>query len=58
VIVHQPDHAVELVESGSADLILAGHTHGGQIVLPGSARWSPTRSSGLPAASILSMASR
>ncbi len=30
---HNPDYAEELPE-GVADLVLAGHTHGGQIVLP------------------------
>jgi uncharacterized protein len=34
VLVHQPDLAEELPEN-SADLVLAGHTHGGQISLPG-----------------------
>lgn len=33
-VVHAPDRA-DLLPPGSADLILSGHTHGGQIVLPG-----------------------
>lgn len=33
VLVHNPDLATELPPA-SADLVLAGHTHGGQIVLP------------------------
>lgn len=34
VLVHEPDLAVRL-PAGSADLVLAGHTHGGQLTLPG-----------------------
>ena len=34
VLVHWPDEAVSL-PAGSADLVLAGHTHGGQVALPG-----------------------
>jgi predicted MPP superfamily phosphohydrolase len=34
VLVHWPDEAV-LLPAGSADLVLAGHTHGGQVALPG-----------------------
>jgi uncharacterized protein len=34
VLVHRPDEAVAL-PAGSADLVLAGHTHGGQVALPG-----------------------
>jgi predicted MPP superfamily phosphohydrolase len=33
-VVHQPFHVEELGPAGF-DLVLAGHTHGGQIVLPG-----------------------
>jgi len=33
-VVHQPVHVEELGPAGF-DLVLAGHTHGGQIVLPG-----------------------
>lgn len=33
VLIHEPDLA-ERIPSGSADLILAGHTHGGQISVP------------------------
>lgn len=32
-LVHEPD-LVERIPAGSADLILAGHTHGGQITVP------------------------
>lgn len=32
-LVHEPD-LVERIPPGSADLILAGHTHGGQVTLP------------------------
>lgn len=31
--MHHPDHVVE-IPKGGADLVLAGHTHGGQVVLP------------------------
>jgi predicted MPP superfamily phosphohydrolase len=34
VLSHNPDGALELSPSARADLVLAGHTHGGQIVLP------------------------
>ncbi|MCK4505622.1 MAG: metallophosphoesterase, partial [Candidatus Aegiribacteria sp.] len=33
LITHNPDFAEEIPE-GTADLVLAGHTHGGQVVLP------------------------
>lgn len=34
VLCHSPDHAPRLAERG-ADLVLSGHTHGGQIYFPG-----------------------
>jgi predicted MPP superfamily phosphohydrolase len=34
VLSHNPDGALELAASARVDLVLAGHTHGGQIVLP------------------------
>jgi uncharacterized protein len=34
VLSHNPDGVLELAPSARADLVLAGHTHGGQIVLP------------------------
>ena len=34
VLCHAPDHAPILAERG-ADLVLSGHTHGGQIYFPG-----------------------
>jgi predicted MPP superfamily phosphohydrolase len=39
VLVHEPDEA-ERLPPGSADLVLSGHTHGGQIALPGLTRWT------------------
>jgi uncharacterized protein len=33
LISHNPDYA-EVIPRGTADLILSGHTHGGQVVLP------------------------
>ncbi len=33
LITHNPDFAEEIPD-GTADLVLAGHTHGGQVVLP------------------------
>lgn len=41
-LIHKPDMA-ELVPPGGADLILCGHTHGGQIVIPGLRRWTVRR---------------
>lgn len=38
-LIHRPDMA-RLVPPGGADLILCGHTHGGQIVIPGLRRWT------------------
>jgi predicted MPP superfamily phosphohydrolase len=34
VLSHNPDGALELAPNARADLVVAGHTHGGQIVLP------------------------
>jgi uncharacterized protein len=34
VLSHNPDGAMELASNARVDLVLAGHTHGGQIVLP------------------------
>ena len=34
VLSHNPDGALELAPNARIDLVLAGHTHGGQIVLP------------------------
>lgn len=34
VLSHNPDGALELAATARVDLVLAGHTHGGQIVLP------------------------
>jgi predicted MPP superfamily phosphohydrolase len=34
VLSHNPDGVLELSPSARADLVIAGHTHGGQIVLP------------------------
>lgn len=34
VLSHNPDGALELASTARVDLVLAGHTHGGQIVLP------------------------
>jgi len=33
-VVHRPRHYAELAEAG-CDLVIAGHTHGGQVVIPG-----------------------
>ncbi len=35
VLSHNPDGVLELSKDCGADLVLAGHTHGGQIVIPG-----------------------
>lgn len=34
VLSHNPDGALELGSGSRADLVIAGHTHGGQVVLP------------------------
>jgi uncharacterized protein len=34
VLSHNPDGVLELATTARVDLVLAGHTHGGQIVLP------------------------
>ena len=34
VLSHNPDGALEFASTARIDLVLAGHTHGGQIVLP------------------------
>jgi predicted MPP superfamily phosphohydrolase len=34
VIGHGPDFVLNLAGTGLVDLALAGHTHGGQVVLP------------------------
>jgi predicted MPP superfamily phosphohydrolase len=34
VLSHNPDGALELASTARIDVVLAGHTHGGQIVLP------------------------
>ena len=38
VIAHQPD-TIALLPAGAAFLSLAGHTHGGQIWIPGFTPW-------------------
>jgi predicted MPP superfamily phosphohydrolase len=35
VVAHRPDVVLGLAPNSRADLVVAGHTHGGQIVIPG-----------------------
>lgn len=35
LLAHRPDVVLELPESSRVDLVVSGHTHGGQIVVPG-----------------------
>lgn len=42
LVSHNPDYAEE-VDDRRVGLILSGHTHGGQVDLPGVARWVPSR---------------
>jgi hypothetical protein len=34
LLAHEPDYATQVVKHGGVDLMLSGHTHGGQIHLP------------------------
>jgi hypothetical protein len=34
LLAHEPDYADQVVKHGGVDLMLSGHTHGGQICLP------------------------
>src|SRR5206468_608496 len=43
LLSHNPDY-VERIADRRVGLVLSGHTHGGQVVLPGiRPRWAPTR---------------
>ena len=35
VLSHRPDSVLELAPDSRVDLVIAGHTHGGQVVVPG-----------------------
>jgi predicted MPP superfamily phosphohydrolase len=35
LLAHRPDHALYLGDRTRVDLAVAGHTHGGQVVIPG-----------------------
>jgi hypothetical protein len=34
LLAHEPDYALQVVKHGRVDLMLSGHTHGGQVHLP------------------------
>jgi predicted MPP superfamily phosphohydrolase len=34
LLAHEPDFAAEVIQHGGVDLMLSGHTHGGQVRLP------------------------
>ncbi len=35
LLAHEPDFAEQIAQTGRASLVLAGHSHGGQVVIPG-----------------------
>ena len=39
LLAHEPDYALHVVKHGGVDLMLSGHTHGGQVHLP--FHWNP-----------------